>query len=218
MKGNVAAFALGVVLTTSAHAGLFDVSYFDADGPQWTGVVDTTADTLTLATWTEGAGGRSWWTPTDPSSLVFNALQAPLFPADLSQLVPFDVPESWDGTIGADWGFVSAAGKQDIAWNEGVFADNNSRLGWGIAQFNSGSFQASFIDENHFAFTPRSVSENTVSILDSADDFLSVSVRDGDNGNGNGSAAVPAPEVLALMGSGLALIFMRRRSRELPKA
>ncbi|NIZ62783.1 hypothetical protein DL239_17580 [Sedimentitalea sp. CY04] len=143
----------------TSHAATFDVAYTDNDGPQWTGIVDSTTDTFTILSWAEGAGGIGYWTPTSASlPLLFNAVTA--------ALDPFDVPDDWDGTIGNNWGFLSDLIKSDIEWQEGNFSGNNSHLGWGISQVNNGSISSS-VGESYFLYTPRSSTGNYLSTANS---------------------------------------------------
>lgn len=181
-----------------AGASLFSVAFTDNDGPQWTGVVDSVTDSLSIQTWVEGPGGTAYWTPTLAAlPLNFQAFMAPSFPTPFASLTPFDVPDNWDGIIGPSWGFLSDLTKPNIAWNEGVFAGNNSRMGWGIAQFNSEVIQDNFATSSFFQFTPTSTSGNQASEADT------VTV--------NAAAQVPAPGSLFLLALGLAGLGISRR-------
>ena len=179
---------LAVLLSPMAsNATLISVEWTDNDGPQWTGVVDTTTDSLVIQTWVEGAGGFDWWTPASPP-ITFHAYLAPLFPTTFAALSAFDVPDNWDGTIGADWGFLSDLTKDAISWNEGVFTGNTSRLGWGLCQANNGSICSQFGTESDFSFVPYSSVLNFAAFSDS----LIVT-----------PVSVPEPGTLALLGIGL---------------
>ncbi|MBC6987770.1 PEP-CTERM sorting domain-containing protein [Alteromonas sp. BZK5] len=196
------------------NAALIDVTYHDADGPQWTGVVDTTTDLLTIASWTEGVGGvYDYWTPQDPTSLIFQAIDlgtASNVYVSASSLTSYDVPDNWDGTIFSGWGFLSTQGKQDIAWNEGIFSGNNSRLGWGLAQTNAGLFNPTdFATENFFSFTPYSSTANRVSSIGGPNDFISIVPRV--DVTTPDSTEVPEPATLTFFG--LTLLAMRRFRR-----
>lgn len=181
-------------LSAGVNAALFDVEYHNIDGSQWTGVVDSSTDKLTLTSWVEGAGGQSWWTPVDPTSLVFTAVN--------SSYGSYDVLDSWDGTIGSNWGFLSDLGKDSIAWNEGVFTGNSSRFGWGIGESNNGSLSANY-DETRLLWSPNSSTGNSWQIL-SGDDFVSVNAREG---------TVPTPASLFLISLGLIGIMATRRRK-----
>lgn len=176
----------------SANAAQLSVQFTDNDGPQWTGIVDTTTDTLTINTWVEGAGGRDFWTPTGP--LTFKAYEAATFNTTFGALTPFDVPDGWDGSIGPDWGFLSDLTKQQISWNQGVFTANNSRLGWGISQRNDEAVVSGFNSEIDFSFVPYSNVDNFATEADS------LIVK-----------PVPEPGAVGLLGLGLALAALRRK-------
>lgn len=196
MMGSITKL-LGIVILSislNAHAILFDVTYHNNDGSQWTGTVNSDTDTLTLASWVEGSGGYSWWTPTDPASLTFSAVD--------SSYAAYDVLDTWDGTIGSDWGFLSDLSKDQIVWNEGTFTGNTSRIGWGISENNIGTLDASR-DETYFLYVPYNPVGNLWQIADQSSDFVSVTQ----------GASVPAPAPLALLGIGiLALGYLRKQN------
>ncbi|TPH19317.1 hypothetical protein [Litorilituus lipolyticus] len=187
-------FALLILfLSNQSHATLLNITFIDNDGPQWMGVVDTNTNTLIINSWLEGSGDENFWTPIGP--LVFHAYLAPSFPSTFSNLVPYDVLDNWNGTIGANWGFVSALDKSQILWNEGVFTGNTSRLGWGIAQFNDGVFNSSFATENEFSFIPYDTQANRRVVAD----VLTVEAN-----------KIPEPFSTALFAIALLLLFKRQ--------
>jgi hypothetical protein len=164
-------------------------------------MVDTTADSLVIQTWVEGAGGvYEFWTPS-ATPLTFQAYFARSFPTTFASLTAFDVSDSWDGTIGSNWGFLSDLTKEEIAWNEGVFTGNSSRLGWGLAQANDESISSSFGTSSEFSFIPRAADLNTVAKADSVD-ITAAPI-----------SAVPVPAAVWLFGTGLIGLvgFSKRR-------
>jgi|GEM_PF-3543991 len=124
----------GALLLSSATevqaTSLFRVLYKDTIGPQWEGIVDTRANTLTIETWIETPGSIEFWTPTHLPLVL---------PAQTASGEPFDVPDDWDGTTGNNWGFISETSNFDLNWNEGFPEPffNRAFLGWG------GTFQPS---------------------------------------------------------------------------
>ena len=46
-----------------AHGALYNIDFNDFDGSHWTGVVDTSTDSLTITSWVENLGGIPFWTP-----------------------------------------------------------------------------------------------------------------------------------------------------------
>lgn len=110
-----------------AQARLIGIEFRDPDGPQWTGIVDTTLDHLTILTWFENPGGIEFWTP-DRRSLPL------VWPALDSTGNSFDVPDAFRGTITDQFAFVSPSRISEMAWNEGVsdaMLTQSSAAGWG---------------------------------------------------------------------------------------
>ncbi len=124
MTRAMIAFVMCLFGTTLGAANIvFNVDFNDADGPHWTGLVDTDADTLTINTWTENAGGVDYWTPA-PSMLPW------VWTAKTST-GSFDVPTGWDGTMDNSWGFLPPETDNTlITWNEGTHTFSARGLGW----------------------------------------------------------------------------------------
>jgi len=78
-------------------------------GPLWTGIVDTTLDTLTIYTWIEQADSIDFWSP-DPTSmpLVWSAVD--------NTGAPFDVPDGFDGIIDSTFAFISPQNVHEMTW------------------------------------------------------------------------------------------------------
>ncbi|EGV28315.1 hypothetical protein ThidrDRAFT_3848 [Thiorhodococcus drewsii AZ1] len=197
-------FALATLVflsATNVHATLYNVTYTNNDGSQWTGIVDTITDSLMLTSWIEGAGDKSWWTPIDPTSIIFHAYQGSRFQNTLSSLTSYDVPDVWNGTIDANWGFLSDLGKKEILWKEGEFTGNNSRLAWGLAPLNNGNIdnkvESSLATEYSFGYVPASSDVNYYQVLDigSGDTVLVT------------KSVVPIPSSVSLFGIGIAVLL-----------
>lgn len=181
-----------MMMSISAHATLYDVTYNNTDTVSWTGIVDTSTDTLTLSTFADNPGNKPIWTPTNPTNIVFHAV--------LGNLAAFDVSDTWDGAIGTTWGFLSDLTKPQINWNEGNFVGNSSRLGWGFGENNIGG-TSPLHDEGFFGWTPYSASGN----WGVAGGNVTVTLRE--------EGAIPAPAPFALMSLGLlGLGYSRRKT------
>ncbi len=79
-----------------AHATLFDVTWSNTKGSHWTGVVNTTNNTLVIDSWTTNDRIRQWWRLPQTESIIFDAV-------DINGDT-FEIADDWDGTIGTDWG------------------------------------------------------------------------------------------------------------------
>ncbi len=194
---------IGSTLFSVANAGLINVEYVDTDGPQWTGVVDTNADTLTINSWSEGLGGMSFWTPSTPA-LMFHAYAKPSFnTTNFNDLINYDISDAWNGLIGQSWGFLSDLTKKQISWDQGEFLGNDARLGWGLTQGNDGKVNFSqFTDQNHFLFIPRGEFLNSISYANSVETSPSSSV------------SVPEPSTLAIFALGMLGVASRRFKKQ----
>ena len=124
------ALTVTVLSSTSAKAEVWDVVYGDgvAGGLDWTGVVDSSTDTLTINSWSGGAHGvlNYWNVGGSDLPLVFNSITGAA-----GSESSFDVPDDWDGTFN-NWGFLSASAVSGIDWVEGSGAALNAHLGWGV--------------------------------------------------------------------------------------
>jgi hypothetical protein len=114
------------VVGSDAAAVLVGVEYRDesavfpgSGGPWWRGVVDTSANTLTILWWAELPASQAFAQPTlirpdlTPGALVWNAVGL--------DNQPYDVPDSFgDGanpfSIGLDWAFVSPVSALNMSW------------------------------------------------------------------------------------------------------
>ncbi len=175
----------------TANATLYNVDFNDADGPHWTGVVDTVANTLTINTWVENSvsGGTNLWTPSATQlagGWVWTALNSGGV---------HDVPDTWDGTMGPTWGFLpSEADNTLISWNEGTYTDNRFGIGFGARRF-LGSDQFSHPDDQTL-YVPR----NTTS-TDFAEGVVTVTV-------------IPEPATALMLGAALTVGRLARRRRQ----
>ncbi|MBX3432818.1 MAG: hypothetical protein KF847_05825 [Pirellulales bacterium] len=112
----------------AARARLVSIEYYDrgvinpeyAGGPLWTGVVDTTTNTLTINTWIElPLHGAEFWVPQN-LPLVWPAKHF----NDLGEAADYDVPDDFDGTIDQTWAFISDQTLREMAWKAPVFNYN----------------------------------------------------------------------------------------------
>ena len=113
---------------------MLDVSFTDNDGSQWTGQVDTVADTLQIDAWVTGSGGsQSFYTP-QSAGLPWT------WGAVATDGTPYDVSNSFDGTNMTGWGFLSPLATHQLTWVDGPvdFMNNNKYLGWGIGLVGAG--------------------------------------------------------------------------------
>ena len=180
------AFLVAFSLTVfDATASLISIDFNDVGGPHWTGIVDTTADTLTIQTWTNNAGLN--WTPAN----------LPLLPSWLAQDASgnsFDVPDTFDGTIDSTFAFVSPVANSAIAWNEGTSNQSTFFPGWGGFDF---VIKRRDLNETGFAL-PSNANDSGVVYADSVT-----------------ATAVPEPSSFALLGMGaIGLIGYRRWKRK----
>ncbi len=162
-----------------AHATLYDASFTFSDGSGWTGVVDSSDNSLKINTWTV-ADGSTYWTPVNLSDLVFYAVYSPS-PFGESHIIGDD----WDGNIGDSWGFYGPP-LDRIAWNEVVRDPPNFRLAWGILT-NTG-------------FDPSPGTDTFGYVPDSSFSGASMSVG---TAVVTKQGTVPEPSAIALMGLGL---------------
>ncbi|MGL4511899.1 MAG: hypothetical protein ACRCT8_02325 [Lacipirellulaceae bacterium] len=95
------------------------VVFPDSGGPWWRGVVDTTANTLTIRWWTELPASQAF---AQPTLVALNLSAAPLvWPAVDANNLPYDVPDSFGAgpnpfAVGLDWAFISPVLAQDVTW------------------------------------------------------------------------------------------------------
>ena len=172
----------------TAQATLFGVEYIDLDGPHWTGQVDTTTDELTILTWSENPGGSDFLFPTAlPITLLAVTSGA--------GLNPFDVPDSWDGTISASWAFVLPTPNASIPWGGGTLIPFNSVAGFGWGGLFEAGVSVTAPTENRLGDMPLDGGFATFSFADSVTVTL-----------------VPEPSTGVFLGTGLlATAGWRRR-------
>lgn len=129
--------------------------------------------------------------------MVFHAVRITTTAYD--DLAPYDVPEVWDGTSGADWGFLSDLSKTAIPWNEGVFNPGfTAYLGWGISQNNGETFVGTWSSLWDFSYVPVGGGANALSQADGLSNAL--------------IAEAPLPGALPLALGALGAVRGRRRA------
>lgn len=145
LKLTVVAFCL--VPTACAQADIVFIDYNVSTGPHWTGTVDTIADTLTITSWAEQSGGSQGWTPITTPLPVWSAVN--------SSGNPYDVSDSFDGTISGSWGFISPVSVTAMSWNEGSPQSTFSSYftGWGARRSGAGGLSVA-PNETEFGWVP----------------------------------------------------------------
>lgn len=124
-RALVRMLAAGLVLLLSSpvQATLYEVSWESIGGPEWTGIVDSTTDALTITSWSE-----------DPAVLPYQYFELTDFATTWNAIsatgAVYDVPDDWDMTIGTNWGFVRPVSNA-IGWSGG--GPNPHFAGWGAA-------------------------------------------------------------------------------------
>lgn len=79
----------------------------ESAGVNWSGIVDTTADTLTISDWS--VTGDSFYPASTSRPITFNAVSGD---ADV-----YDIPDDWDGTL-SNWGFLSESAWSNYEWTD----------------------------------------------------------------------------------------------------
>lgn len=174
-----------IVTSTVSHAALFSVELFDFQGPNIKGIVDTTADTFTINSWTENSGGLAYWTASDLPRT---------YPATNASGGSFDVPDNWNGTIDNSWGFINPNSLPNAGYNEGTFFSGAlAHDGWGGWITSSNSVSVAF-NQTRWPVVP--IHDRTASTID----FETVRI-----------ARVPEPATAVM--TGLTLLGMLGRCR-----
>ena len=138
-KSFISAIALSLT-TSPIFAVDFDVHFQNtSSGIDWSGVVDTTADTLSITDWAVTGNSLYPAVISDANPIIFDAVTG----SDSS----FDVPDNWDGSF-QGWGFLSRQGWLNNTWTnkaqqEGgdfsMSASHNNKIGLGLSEFDGGA-------------------------------------------------------------------------------
>ena len=173
-----------------ANAALFDVEFYDYDGPHWTGQINTTTDTLTINTWVESNGYLVYWAPTSASlPMVWDAVDG--------TGSTYDIPDDWNGNFGTNWGFLSPVVLSDMSFNEGTCTISNMKTGWHMKEIDGVIYTNSGTDK--VTLWPRYSNFTQASV---ADELYIIPV-------------VPIPGAVWLFGSGLiGLIGFRKKLKK----
>ncbi len=196
LKKRMACAVLALATANSAQAIVYDVSIDWENYLNWTGVVDTTTDTFTLTSWTT-IEGRTFTPLADQFPITFTAQTA---------TGSFDVADSWDGTIGSDWAFVSSMTLADVDWIESFYSSfSDLYLAWGGRAGLFAPFDYSD-NEGRLGWVPTGAG-----LLTSPHNVVSVVTEAG----APSLPAVPTPTSFPLMATllGGAGLFLRRRKK-----
>ncbi len=170
-----------------AHATLYDASFTLSDGSGWTGVVDTSDNSLTIETWTV-ADGNQYWSQVDLSGLVLFAFS--------NYFIGYNIDDEWNGLIGDNWGFILPS-YASVQWSEGPPYVPLSLLVWGMAVYDADFYFDHGI--NSFGYFPEtggiSMTFSGTSVVTERETVTVPSANPG--------APVPEPSAIALMGLGL---------------
>jgi len=123
--------ALAIPFTTSlSQATDYDVVFVDTNsGVNWTGVVNTKKDTLSISQWT--ATGFDMFPKQDSLPMIFNAVTG--------ASGNYDIPDTWDGSL-TNWGFVSENAFVNYNWIDsnggeiGIDLPNTNGIGIGVIE------------------------------------------------------------------------------------
>jgi hypothetical protein len=110
---------LVVAATNHSRGAEYAVEYTDNDRLHWTGVVDTTANTLAIDTWEVYAHSRPFWRPDLDAGVLAADGNLWLFDAVIEDGSEYDVPDNWDGQIANNWAFLSRHAYGEIQWLDG---------------------------------------------------------------------------------------------------
>lgn len=126
---RITALILSLLWAFAASAALIDIQWIDKDDDVVvTGIVDTTADTLTITDFDPGT--TPLWTPALPATL-----EARQFP-----FATWDIADNFDGTLTNTEGFIYIPSNNSITWDEGTVIEGSGGdffgLGGGISSGN----------------------------------------------------------------------------------
>ncbi len=159
---NTPKYALAAVLlplfVSSAQAVEFTLKFEEADaGIRWTGIVDSTADTLAITAW--DVTGNQFYPTSNSLPMMFSAVSG--------EFGSYDVPDDWDGNL-ENWGFISDNTWLDYQWTNAATEKDGGDLAFGginppplavglTLEYTPSSIQQSgdlfFITPEHFART-----------------------------------------------------------------
>jgi hypothetical protein len=176
------------LISAQGWGAIMDVVYTGQAGyPDWTGQVDTIADTLTINTWVTNNTGQTFMTP--------NVLPWTWNAAYSGTGLPYDVPNDFDGSDMVGWGFLSPD-RNDVPGLWDAVSTSTAFCGWGLGHIPPGNYLDS--GSNSVRYIP--VGFGSASSAWSA----SVTVT---------PVLVPEPSSLAFLGIGALGIAGRRRKR-----
>lgn len=177
--------------TATSQAQTWNVSYGHATTLNWTGVVDSVSDTLTISSWTNSASATYWTPSASEMPLVFASITGAA-----GSETSYDVPSNWDGTFNG-WGFIAANPNNSISWVDGSSV-SGTHIGWSVTD--GRTLATPTLTYNNDVGSMRNIPVSSHVTLNEYSSTVTIT-------------PVPEPSSTVLIGLGsLAIIVRRRRS------
>jgi len=122
---NIYQYLLAVVVipisSNLSQAVEFDLFFEEADaGINWSGVVDTTTDTLSIYDW--AVTGNDFYPRSSSLPMTFSAVSG--------AFGSYDIPDDWDGSLN-NWGFISDSTWLEYNWTNAATEKDGGDLAFG---------------------------------------------------------------------------------------